>query len=139
MGASGTDVATIAPEATLEEVASVLGDRRIGALVVVEADGRVAGIISERDLVRRLARDGADCLALTVAETMTEAVITCRTETTTDELMQLMTDGRFRHVPVVDTGGGLVGIVSIGDVVKSTIGRLQVEKEKLTEYVTGGY
>ena len=64
---------------------------------------------------------------------------TCHADTTTDELMQVMTDGRFRHVPIVDDAGGLFGIVSIGDVVKSTIERLQVEKETLTEYVTGGY
>ena len=139
MGARGTDVATIGPEATLERVAGVLDDRRIGAVVVLEADGRVVGIVSERDIVRQLSREGPDCLHVTVAEAMTGTVTTCHADTTTDELMQLMTEGRFRHVPVVDDAGGLFGIVSIGDVVKSTIEKLQVEKESLTEYVTGGY
>ena len=139
MGARGTDVATTGPDATLEVVAQVLDERRIGAVVVVEGDGHVAGIISERDIVRRLANDGPACLDVTVAEAMTDAVTTCSGTTTTDELMQLMTERRFRHVPVVDDKGGLVGIVSIGDVVKSTIERLRAEKESLTDYVTGGY
>lgn len=139
MGARGTDVATIGPEATLEDVARLLRERRIGATVVVEHDGKVVGIVSERDVVRRLAEDGASCMDVTVAEAMTGAVTTCRADTTADELMQTMTEGRFRHVPVVDAKGGLYGIVSIGDVVKSTIERLEVEKESLTEYVTGSY
>lgn len=139
MGARGTDVATIGPEATLAQVAQVLDERRIGAVVVVEADGRVVGIVSERDIVRHMASDGADCLHVTVGDAMTGTVTTCRAVTTTDELMQIMTEGRFRHVPIVDDKGGLFGIVSIGDVVKNTIGRLEVEKESLTEYVTGGY
>lgn len=139
MGARGADVATIGPGATIADVVRVLHERRIGAVVVVEADGKVVGIVSERDLVRRLAEDGPQCVDITVAEAMTGAVVTCAPDSTTDDLMQTMTDGRFRHVPVVDKGGGLVGIVSIGDVVKSTIGRLQVEKERLADYVTGGY
>lgn len=139
MGARGTDVVTIGPDATLSDVAAVLHEHGIGAVVVLEADGRVVGIVSERDVVRHLAAEGAGCLGVTVNDAMTGAITTCVASTTTDELMQVMTEGRFRHVPVVDDAGGLVGIVSIGDVVKSTIGRLQVEKEKLTEYVTGGY
>lgn len=139
MGARGGDVATIGPDATLADVAAVLHERRIGAVVVLEADGRVAGIVSERDIIRHMATEGAGCLGVTVNDAMTGTITTCDPSTTTDELMQLMTDGRFRHVPVVDPSGGLVGIVSIGDVVKVTIGRLQVEKEKLTDYVTGGY
>lgn len=139
MGARGDDVATIGAGATLAQVAQVLDRRRIGAVVVVGDDGRVAGIVSERDVVRQLAAEGTDCLDVAVADAMTGAVTTCRATTTTDELMQLMTDGRFRHLPIVDDDGRLFGIVSIGDVVKSTIERLQVEKETLTEYVTGGY
>ena len=139
MGARGTDVVTTGPQATLDEVAAVLHEHRIGAVVVVEADGRVVGIVSERDVVRHMATEGVDCLRVTVGEAMTGTVQTCGPSTTTDELMRLMTDGRFRHVPVVDDAGGLCGIVSIGDVVKSRIDQLQVEKESLTEYVTGGY
>lgn len=139
MGARGSDVVTIAPDATLADVADVLHERGIGAVVVLEADGRVVGIVSERDIIRHMATEGAACLGVAVNDAMTGAITTCDGSMTTDELMQVMTEGRFRHVPVVDQGGGLVGIVSIGDVVKATIGRLQVEKEKLTEYVTGGY
>lgn len=139
MGARGTDVVTIGPQATLADVARVLDEQGIGAVVVTEADGRVVGIVSERDVVRRLAHDGPSCLEVTVADAMTGTVTTCTATTTSDELMHTMTDGRFRHVPVVDRGGALVGIVSIGDVVKSTIEQLRVEKESLTEYVTGGY
>ena len=139
MGARGTDVATIGPGAPLDEVASVLHTRRIGAVVVVEADGRVVGIISERDIVRELAEEGPACLDSTVGEVMTTAVITGDATTSADELMRTMTEGRFRHVPITDDKGGLVGIVSIGDVVKSTIEQLQSEKDSLTDYVTGGY
>lgn len=139
MGARGSDVVTTAPDATLADIAAVLDDHGIGAVVVLEADGRVVGIVSERDVVRHLAAEGAGCLGVTVNDAMTGGITTCAPSTTTDELMQVMTDGRFRHVPVVDEHGGLVGIVSIGDVVKSTIGRLEVEKESLREYVTGGY
>ncbi len=139
MGAQGSDVVTIRPEATLAQVAELLHERGIGALVVLEADGRVAGVVSERDVVRHMATEGTDCLEVSVAEAMTGTVSTCTAATPTDELMRLMTDGRFRHVPVVDDAGGLFGIVSIGDVVKSRIDQLQVEKESLTEYVTGSY
>lgn len=139
MGAHGPDVVTTTTDATLEDVAAVLAEHGIGAVVVLEADGRVVGIVSERDVVRRLATEGAGCLGVTVNDAMTGEITTCTPSSTTDELMQTMTDGRFRHVPVVDEHGGLVGIVSIGDVVKSTIGRLEVEKESLKEYVTGGY
>lgn len=139
MGARGTDVVTIGPEATLADVAAVLDEQGIGAVVVLEADGKVVGIVSERDVVRHLVLEGADCLGVTVADAMTGAITTCGPDTTTDTLMQVMTDGRFRHVPVVDGKGGLIGIVSIGDVVKSRLDQLQVEKETLTEYVTGGY
>ena len=139
MGARGDAVATTGPDTTLAEVATVLDERRIGAVVVVEGDGRVVGIVSERDIVRRLAQQGASCLDVTVGEAMTDTVSTCSTTTTSDELMQTMTEQRFRHVPVVDGDGRLIGIVSIGDVVKSTIERLQTEKASLTDYVTGGY
>lgn len=139
MGARGADVVTMGKEATLAQVAETLHERHIGAVVVQEADGTVVGVVSERDVVRHMATDGADCLQVTVAEAMTGSVATCSASTTTDELMQMMTDGRFRHVPVVDDQGGLFGIVSIGDVVKSTIDHLQAEKESLTEYVRGGY
>lgn len=139
MGARGADVVTIGPDATIADVADVLERRGIGAVVVLEADGKVVGIISERDVVRHLAVEGEQCLGVTVNDAMTGAVTTCRPAATTDDLMTIMTEGRFRHVPVTDDKGGLVGIVSIGDVVKATIESLEVEKESLAEYVTGGY
>jgi CBS domain-containing protein len=139
MGARGAQVATVAPDASLRTAATALTTRRIGALVVTDEVGMVVGILSERDIVRRLSEAGADCLELTVGEVMTGSVTTRHGDVTTDELMQLMTDGRFRHVPITDVGGVLVGIVSVGDVVKSTIGVLEVEKAALSEYVSGGY
>ncbi len=139
MGARGAEVATVAPDESLRVAASALAARRIGALVVTDAAGKVVGILSERDIVRRLAAVGGACLDLTVREVMTGPVTTREADVTTDELMQVMTDGRFRHVPITDEAGVLVGIVSVGDVVKSTIDTLEVEKAALTDYVSGGY
>lgn len=139
MGARGEDVATIGVDACVADVARLLDERRIGAVVVTGGGGTVVGILSERDIVRRLAAEGADCLDVPVGDAMTGGVTTCTASATTDELMAMMTAGRFRHVPVVDDGGVLVGIVSIGDIVKSTIERLRVEKQSLQDYVTGGY
>lgn len=139
MGARGADVATTGRAATVGDVAAQLNERRIGAVVVLEDDGTVCGIVSERDVVRRLATHGAACLDVPVHEAMTGPITTGTPGTTADELMQLMTEGRFRHVPITDDDARLLGIVSIGDVVKSTIEQLQVEKETLTEYVTGSY
>lgn len=135
----GSDVVTVASQTTLADAARRLAEHGIGALVVSD-DGRVlAGIVSERDIVRRLAAAGADCLRQTVGEVMSSPVTTCTRATTTDELMSLMTESRIRHVPVVEDGQ-LVGIVSIGDVVKSRIDELEIQSEALREYVTGsGY
>ena len=138
MGARGDDVATVGPDARLADVVRILADRRIGA-VVVTADDEVRGIVSERDIVRLLADEGPACLDTPVSQAMTGDVSTCSPSATTDELMATMTAGRFRHVPVTGDGGRLIGIVSIGDIVKSTIEQLQIDKESLTEYVTGGY
>jgi len=139
MGARGDDVATTGRDATVRDVAAQMHERRIGAVVVLDDASAVCGIVSERDIVRRLATQGAACLDVPVAEAMTGPITTGTPSTTADELMQLMTDGRFRHVPIISDEGRLLGIVSIGDVVKSTIEQLQVEKETLTGYVTGGY
>ncbi len=134
----GSSVATIAPDETLATAAERLAERRIGALVV-SRDGRsVEGILSERDLVGQLAAAGAGTPELTVAEAMNTDVVTCGPATTTDELARMMTEGRFRHVPVLDDGL-LIGIVSIGDVVKARIDELTLETGQLQAYVTGGY
>lgn len=134
----GAEVATVAPTATLAQASEMLTEHGVGALVV-SADGeRIDGVISERDIVRRLARSGTSTLELTVADVMTAEVATCTWETTTDELMALMTDKRIRHVPVVEDGK-LVAIVSIGDVVKSRMDELTLETDQLQAYVTGTY
>lgn len=139
MGARGEDVATVTPDEHLRDAAATLAERRIGAVVVLDTDRRVVGIVSERDIVRRLAADGESCLDLRVEEVMTGPVTTTDGRDTTERLMQIMTDGRFRHVPVTDDDDHLVGIVSVGDVVKATIEQLEVEKEALEGYVAGSY
>jgi CBS domain-containing protein len=131
----GRAVTTASPSATLLEVANKLAAKRIGAIVVVGARGEVCGIISERDIIRALATDGAACLGRPVAETMTKQVVTCQETDTLDELMAMMTARRFRHLPVV-TDGALVGIVSIGDVVKHHVAEVEMEATAMRDYIT---
>jgi CBS domain-containing protein len=131
----GGDVATIAPTASLATAARVLAERRIGALVVMDAADRVAGILSERDIVRALAERGAAALDERLDRAMTRRVVTCAEATTVSEIMKRMTAGRFRHVPVVELGR-LVGIVSIGDVVKYRLTAMQRESQSMREYVS---
>jgi len=131
----GRAVTTTPPTTTLLEVAKRLTLKRIGAIVVVDARGAVAGIISERDIIRALAETGADCLAQPVAEIMTRQVVTCQETDTLDELMAMMTARRFRHLPVV-TDGALVGIISIGDVVKHHVAEIEMEATAMREYIT---
>ncbi len=131
----GADVVTVGPDTTTEEVVAVLARHRIGA-VVVSADGRaIDGVLSERDVVRALAADGAAALGRPAAELMTSTVVTCQPDTTVEELMATMTDRRIRHVPVV-VDGALAGVVSIGDVVKDRIAALEHEAQALTDYIT---
>ena len=132
----GTDVVTIRPDAMLLAAAGAMAEHNIGALVV-SSDGRsVDGIISERDLVRELARRGTGAVKQTVADLMSTEVSTCGPDATVDELMQAMTTKRMRHVPILENDA-LAGIVSIGDVVKVRLDELEVEKQSLEEYVTG--
>ncbi len=131
----GRAVTTSSPNATLLEVANKLAAKRIGAIVVVDTRGEVCGIISERDIIRALATDGAGCLTRPVAETMTKQVVTCQETDTLDELMAMMTARRFRHLPVV-TDGALVGIVSIGDVVKHHVAEVEMEATAMRDYIT---
>ncbi len=133
---SGADVATTRPDATIADAAKLLKERNVGALVITTEDGRLAGILSERDLVRGLPDHGADLLALKVKDRMTAEVTTCSPDDRVDAIMKLMTDGRFRHLPVVEEGK-LVGIVSIGDVVKSRLEELESETTTLREYIAG--
>jgi CBS domain-containing protein len=131
----GRAVTTASPDTTLSEIASKLAAKRIGAIVVVGAHGEVAGIVSERDIIRMLAMQGADCLTGPVSRVMTKQVVTCQETDTLDELMAMMTAQRFRHLPVV-TDGGLVGIVSIGDVVKHHVAEVEMEATAMREYIT---
>lgn len=138
LGRKGAEVTTIEPTKTLHDAVRVLEQHGIGALVVSEDGSHVAGILSERDIVRAVARHGAEALDSPVSGVMTHSVTTCDREATADQLLRTMTESRFRHVPVVEDGA-LVGIVSIGDVVKSRIEALEVKAENLEAYVTGTY
>ena len=133
----GRDVLAIAPEATLFEAARVLTLNRIGALIVRDPRGALGGILSERDIVRAVAEEGASALALTVAERMTKDVATCEENDTIAEIMETMTRCRFRHMPVVEKGL-VAGIVSIGDVVKIRIAETMREAQALKDYIAAG-
>jgi len=133
----GDDVVTIAASATMAEVAHLLANKRIGAVIVRDPSGAIAGIISERDIVRALSKSGADCLSHKAADHMTRDVVTCGKNDSIDDLMEQMTRGRFRHVPVVE-GTRLVGIVSIGDVVKTRIAETVFEAQSLRAYIATG-
>jgi CBS domain-containing protein len=130
----GYDVATIEPTATLSAAVKLLADRRIGALVVTGADRRIIGIISERDIVRALAQSGARVLDTPVSEVMTRRVVTCSENETLQDLMERMTAGKFRHIPVVEQGR-VVGIISIGDVVKRRVEQMERDAAALQEYI----
>jgi CBS domain-containing protein len=132
----GTNVVTIRPESSVTELLDLLARHGVGALVVSRDGETVEGIVSERDVVRRLQRDGASMLSIPVSEIMTAEVHTAAPDADLEDLMRLMTERRFRHVPVV-VGGTLTGIVSIGDVVKHRIDELQAERDQLTAYITG--
>jgi len=130
----GTEVATIEPGATMANAVLSLSKHRIGALVVTGADRRVVGIVSERDVVRMLAEHGCQALEGPVSEVMTRKVVTCTERDTVAELMERMTVGKFRHVPVVEQGR-LAGIVSIGDVVRLRVEEMEHDAQALQEYI----
>jgi CBS domain-containing protein len=128
------EVVTIRPEAGVRELLATLAEHNIGA-VVVSADGTtLEGIVSERDVVRHLHSDGT-VINNVVSAIMTADVRTCSPDDDLDEVMQVMTEGRFRHIPVADADGAVVGIVSIGDMVKQKIDQLQFERDQLDNYV----
>lgn len=130
----GRDVVTIEPGASLADAAKLLAERRIGAVLVLGADRRLVGIISERDIVRALAAHGAAALDEPVSQTMTRRVETCNERETIGSIMERMTDGKFRHLPVIDQGR-LVGIVSIGDVVKHRLHEMERESAAMRDYI----
>jgi CBS domain-containing protein len=134
--AKGAAVVTINPDATVTELLAGLAKHNIGAMVVVGPDG-VVGIVSERDVVRQLHTHGASVLSRPVSKIMTAVVSTCSKTDTVDSLNSLMTENRVRHVPVLDNGK-LIGIVSIGDVVKTRMEELEAEHQQLQSYITQG-
>lgn len=133
----GRTVTTARPDTPVKEIAEKLATKKIGAIVIVGDGGRVAGIFSERDLVRAIAERGPAALALPVCDIMTRNVVTCQEDDTLDDLMELMTNGRFRHIPVV-VDGALVGLISIGDVVKYHIADMELEVTAMRSYLTTG-
>ncbi|MGA2843587.1 MAG: CBS domain-containing protein [Steroidobacteraceae bacterium] len=130
----GRDVVTIEPSATLEAAIAKLAERRIGAVVVLGTDRRVIGILSERDIVRAFAELGADALTKRLAQVMTREVATCGEAETAVSIMERMTTGKFRHIPVVEKDR-LVGIVSIGDIVKHRLWEMEQESAAMRDYI----
>ena len=130
----GGDVVTIAPTASVTDAIKTLSERKIGALLITGAGGRITGIVSERDIVRALATHGESALRLPLTDIMTRKVVTCAPEDAVSAIMELMTSGKFRHLPVVESER-LVGVVSIGDVVKLRLAELEHEQVALRDYI----
>ncbi|MDT7575396.1 MAG: hypothetical protein QOH17_1729, partial [Pseudonocardiales bacterium] len=131
----GSSVATVAPTATVGELVAALAEHNVGALPVIDT-GQLVGIVSERDVVRRLHLGGAGLLQLSVADIMSSSVTTCAPGDKIEDLARIMTQRRFRHMPVLENGE-LIGIVSIGDLVKARIDALETEREQLQSYIAG--
>jgi len=132
----GFHVITVRPDTVVTEALRLLKEYNLGAVVVSGDSKHIAGIMTERDIVRHLA-EGSDFLSGPVSSIMTEQVLTCRAEESVQSLMSTMTERRIRHLPVVDDAGALTGIVSIGDVVKSHITEVEFERDQLQGYVSG--
>ena len=132
----GSQIVTVEPMALIYEVSAILADRQIGAVLVLDRAGQMLGIVSERDIVRSLARNGARTLDMTAGQLMTRVLRTANLRTSVAEAMREMTVGRFRHMPVVDNDH-LIGVISIGDVVKARIMQQEHEVESLRSYVAG--
>ena len=130
------EIVTVPPSASLGEAAAILSARRIGAVVVSDDGRRPLGILSERDIVRELGRRGVACMAEDVSKVMTSKLVTCTRSDRATDVMQKMTDGRFRHMPVME-GEVMVGFISIGDVVKARLAELAMEKDALEGMIKG--
>lgn len=133
---ASAEVVTVRPGSTVADAAALLSARRIGAVIVSPDGHSVVGILSERDIVRELGRRGGGCLGDTVDAIMTADPVTCTLAENADTVMQKMTDGRFRHLPVVE-GGRMIGLISIGDVVKARLAELAMEKDALEGMIKG--
>lgn len=129
-------VVTAQPSLSVAAAAEVLSQKKIGALVISKDGKTLSGIVSERDIVREIGRRGQSCLNDSVESIMTARVVTCSCADQTDVVLQNMTDGRFRHIPVIE-GGELVGLISIGDVVKARLSELSMEKDALEGMIKG--
>jgi CBS domain-containing protein len=129
-------VETIAPSAPVSQAAAILAEKRFGALVVSAGEGHIAGIISERDIVRALAREAGGCLPMPVSKLMTEKVESCDPAENANSVLERMTSGRFRHMPVVEDGK-MVGLLSIGDVVKARITEIEEENAAMAGMLSG--
>lgn len=134
LAAKGGEVVTIEPTADLAAATQLLSANRIGAVLIRGAGGHIAGILSERDIVRALSQHGSAALALPVGQVMTREVMTCTEDETIGDVMERMTAGKFRHLPVVNKGK-LVGLISIGDVVKQRVDEIEHESEALKDYI----
>ena len=137
LSVKGSAVATIDPGESLADATASLRDHGIGALIVSANGSTIDGILSERDVVRALAAHGGSTLGRVVSTAMSDDVVTCAPGDTVDQLMAMMTDRRIRHVPVTNESGSLVGIISIGDVVKARLGQLEHENDQLYDYIQG--
>lgn len=131
----GNDVVRISPDNTLLETARVLRENKIGAILACDSDGKMCGVISERDIVIAIARSGAAVLENKVSTCMTTGVYTCKPNDTIKQVMEVMTSRRIRHLPVVDDDSTIVGMISIGDVVKERINETEAEAEALKAYI----
>ena len=134
LSSKGRNVIAIEPSADLAAATKLLAEKRIGALLITGAEGRVVGILSERDIVRTLAARGASALQLPLSEVMTRKVVTCTEAETVSVIMERMTSGKFRHIPVVEQER-LVGVISIGDVVKHRLQEVEQESSALRDYI----
>jgi CBS domain-containing protein len=130
----GGDIVCIEPTADLAAAVKLLSTHRIGAVLIRGAGGRLAGILSERDIVRALSEHGASALALPVGQAMTREVATCSEDDTVASIMERMTTGKFRHMPVI-ANGELTGLISIGDVVKQRVEEIESESEAMRDYI----
>lgn len=133
----GGKVITLEGRTSLEDAIVALARERIGAVVILDSREQIAGVFSERDAIRAIAEEGASALSKPISELMTRKVVSCSMEDTLDQLLEKMTQGRFRHLPIVE-GGRLAGIISIGDVVKHKIASSESEAEAMREYISTG-
>lgn len=133
LDAKGRQVASVGPDTSVASAIKTLSDRHIGSLLVM-AGGKLEGILSERDIVRELGKRGAALLEEPVRSVMTPKVLTCQRSDTVGHIMEMMTNGKFRHVPVVEDGK-VIGLISIGDVVKHRVAEFEKEREALTDYI----